>query len=488
MSKIYLIGLNHKTATVEIREKFALTTFTTPENWLFSRTNNPKNENSSCRYQINGLQCTNCGKFFKNEQGGRCTAKTKWIKKQASQNSEEQELIVSIKDTENTVDLKLPVNESLILSTCNRVEILVCYDHDPNDIIRAWSTACGQNFDDLKPYVYCYEGKEAVLHLFKVASSLDSLVLGEPQILGQLKSAYHLAVKAGQSSIMINKLLHKAFHSAKRVRSETAVASSAVSISYAAVELAKRIFDDISQHEALLIGAGEMAELAAMHLININIAKLRIVNRTFANAEDLANRIGGEAFSFDNLEDCLLKTDIVISSTGAQDTIIKAEIMRSIMKERKNRPMFFIDIAMPRDIDPEVDMLENVYVYDIDDLKEVIEENIAQRKEEAMKAVAIIEDETNIFEIWQKSLSLKPTILDIENKGKNIIDFELEKTIRNLKKLGIETKEIENELEKMANAIVRKCHHSPLHHLQVSYRHNPIDDHIIKVRSIMGLD
>ncbi len=498
MPKLYLIGLNHKTATVEVREKFALTTFTTPENWIFSRRQSlHRDSNLNCRHKIGTFKCITCGKYLKHENGGRCTAKSSWIKKQSLSNQNIEKMQDSAVQNNNTEinDLeaqqnssKLAVLESLILSTCNRVEILVSYDADPDDLIKAWSNACGFELEDLKPYVYCYEGREAILHLFKVAASLDSLVLGEPQILGQLKVAYRLSVEAGQAGIMVNRALHRSFYAAKRVRNETAVASSAVSISYAAVELAKRIFEDMSKHEALLLGAGEMAELAAMHLMNNHIAKLRIVNRTFANAEELVSRIGGEAYSFNSLRDCLLMADIVISSTGAQEAIIDAKLMQEVMKERKNRSMFFIDIAMPRDIDPEVNNLDNVYVYDIDDLKEVIEENLAQRKDEALKAAEIIEEESHSFEQWKNSLTLKPTILEIEERGRAIVDMEVEKAIKSLKKIGIQGEELEIALEKMANSIVRKCHHTPLHFLNVSYKHNPTENAILRVRQVMGLN
>ncbi len=488
MSKIYLIGLNHKTATVEIREKFALTEFTSAEKWPFSRNHlgTRKKKPHNCRLQVDSVKCVGCGKFVTSDQGGRCTAKTRWFRKQhatvlqsAQENALQQEVLAS---------KKLPVLESLILSTCNRVEILCFYDGNPDDILKAWAEARGEDVESLRPYAYCYEGEEAVLHLYKVAASLDSLVLGEPQILGQLKSAYRLSMQAGQAGIMVNKILHKAFYAAKRVRTETAVASNAVSISYAAVELAKRIFDDMSQHEALLLGAGEMAELAAMHLMTNSIQKLRIVNRTFARAEELVTRIGGEAFPFEALRDCLVEADIVISSTGAQQAIINAEFMLDIMKERKNRPMFFIDIAMPRDIDPDVNTIDNIYVYDIDDLKEVVEENLAQRRGEALKAEAIVQEESIAFEAWRKSLALKPTILDIEDKGQEIIDVEMERTLKRLAKLGIEGQEIEDALEKMATAIVRKCHDAPLRHLSNSYKHNPSQASIVTIRQILNLD
>ena len=188
------------------------------------------------------------------------------------------------------------------------------------------------------------------------------------------------------------------------------------------------------------------------------------------------------------MTDCLLETDIVISSTGSQEPIIDADMMREVMKQRKNRPMFFIDIAMPRDIDPAVNNLDSVYVYDIDDLKEVVEENLAQRKDEALKAAAIVDEESSNFELWRGSLTLKPTILDIEEKGNLIAQSELQRTLKRLEKVGISGAELESALEKMAYSIVHKCHHAPLRHLALSYKHNQSENSIGAVRQILKLD
>lgn len=430
MSTIHLIGLNHRTAQVEVREKFALVEFTSPEKWPFL-----------CHKQ--GI---------------------------------------------SSVENKLAVKESLILSTCNRVEMIVVYDGDYEDLLKVWCETKGADINELRACMYHYEDMEAVRHLFRVASSLDSLVLGEPQILGQLKAAYRLSVNAGHAGLLINRLLHKAFSVAKRVRSETAVASSAVSISYAAVELAKRIFDDMSEHKALLLGAGEMAELAAMHLMHCGIKELKIVNRTLSRAEELVQKIGGEAYTFDALESCLVDTDIVISSTGSMEPIIHAEFMQDVMQKRKKRPMFLIDIAMPRDIDPAVNHLDNVYVYDIDDLKEVVEENLANRKTEASKASQIVDEEVKAFEFWRGSLSLMPTIMDIENKGSKIASEEVAKTLRNLEHLGIHSAQLQEALEKMAHSIVRKCHHAPLDYLHNSYKHNSGEQNTALIRQVLKLD
>jgi len=393
--EIYLIGLNHKTAGVEVRETFAL---------------------ASCNTLELGL-VTDSG----------------------------------------------PVREALTLSTCNRVEMLAVADRAPESVERLlgfWAKLCEGDVERLRPHVYIHQGLDAVRHLFSVAASLDSLVVGEPQILGQLKEAYRDAVKHGSARVIINRMLHKAFSVAKRVRTETGIASSAVSISYAAVELAKKIFGDMREYSAMLIGAGEMAELAAAHLVNSGIREILVANRTFARAEELARRFKGRAIVFEELFRRLPEVDIVISSTGSPTAIIRARDVKPVLKQRKNRPMFFIDIAVPRDVDPDVNALDNVYLYDIDDLKEVVEENLAQRREEAVKAEAIIEAETGRFGEWLDSLALTPTIKDLLAKGEDVACRELEKTLR---RLGPDTpEETRKALEFLVSSMVRKLYHEPI--------------------------
>ncbi|MDD4951866.1 MAG: glutamyl-tRNA reductase, partial [Desulfovibrionaceae bacterium] len=368
--KIYLLGLNHRTAGVEVREKFALT-------------------------NIEGF---------------------------------EQGLLKAC-----------PVSEAMALSTCNRVEILAVCGHDPGggqdaaeDVLMYWARACNGDPEALRPHVYAHQDLDAVKHLFCVAASLDSMVMGEPQILGQLKDSYRSAVDRGTARVIVNRLLHKSFSVAKRVRSETQVAASAVSISYAAVELARKIFGDLSGRTAMLIGAGEMAELAATHLMGHGTEKLLIVNRTLSRARELAKAMRGRALPFEELTLHLAEADIVISSTGSPTAIIRARDIKSVLRTRKNRPMFFIDIAVPRDIDPDVNSLDNVYLYDIDDLKEVVDENLAQRQGEALKARTIVEAETRSFDVWLRSLSLGPTITDLLGRGDELARKELARTLRRL--------------------------------------------------------
>lgn len=389
---IVLVGLNHRTAGVDVRERFALVDFCAPDTWA--------------------IPCNGS------------------------------------------------LNEALILSTCNRVELLATGSGDvAGQLLHDWAAARKADVDELRNYVYIHKNLDAVRHLFTVASSLDSMVLGEPQILGQLKGAYRKAVAAHSVGVILNRLLHKAFSVAKRVRTETAVASSAVSISYAAVELAKRIFGDMHEHSAMLVGAGEMAELAATHLLQAGVREIIVANRTLARGQELAAQFHGRAIPFETLPQYLQDVDIIITSTGSPDPVIRARDIRSVLKVRKNRPMFFIDIAVPRDIDPDVNSLDNVYLYDIDDLKEVVEENLAGRRDEARKAEAIVEEEVGHFSQWTQSLDIQPTIVDIIRRGEHIAQEEVAKT---LKRLGITDEETRDALNCMAHAIVSKLNHDPI--------------------------
>lgn len=397
--EIYLVGLNHKTAGVDIRERFAL---------------------SDCDPAAAGL----------------------------------------VSDTGS-------VSEAMILSTCNRVEFLVVGLRGADmraKILRFWADQCGQPVADLENHTYCHAGDEAVNHLFTVASSLDSMILGEPQILGQLKTAYRKAVEKGAARVIVNRLLHKAFSVAKRVRTETAIASSAVSISYAAVELARKIFTDLTNHRALLIGAGEMAELAATHLLSAGVRDITVVNRTLAKGEELARQFKGRAMPFEDLHLALLETDIVISSTGSPTAIIRAKDMKEVLRKRRHRPIFFIDIAVPRDIDPDINALDNVYLYDIDDLKEVVEENLAGRQQEAQKARGIVAEEVSAFMRWRDGLELQPTIVALLDQGEGIARRELRKSI---KQLGSDPDpQTVAIMERLAKSLCHKIYHEPISYLK----------------------
>lgn len=416
---ISLIGLNYRTASVDIREKFALSSFCGPDNWAIP-----------C---VDGLK------------------------------------------------------ESLILSTCNRVEVLgVAPDNAASQLLSYWAEKCGSAVSELGKYIYSYNNLDAVKHIFEVASSLDSMVLGEPQILGQLKTAYRNAVEANCAGSILNRLMHKAFFVAKRVRSETRVAASAVSISYAAIELARRIFFDFSKHKAMLIGAGEMAELAARYLSQSGAAEIIVANRTRRRAEELAEKFGGRALPLEKMREALLDVDIVISSTGSGDTILKLDDVKNILKLRKNRPIFFIDIAVPRDIDPAINTLDNIYLYDIDDLKEVVEENRAGRLEEAGKAREIVAEEVRDFAVWLEQIKIQPVIRELISRGENAAEIELAKALKKLSGITQGQREI---IESMAHSIVKKLNHDPLAYLkEAEDSEADIAERVRKVRYIFNLD
>lgn len=383
------------------------------------------------------------------------------------------------------------LRECVILSTCNRVEIITVSRQNEakteTEVLRHWAEAVGETATNLAPYTYSYTGIDAIRHLFTVASSLDSMVLGEPQILGQLKDAYRSALTKGQARVILNRLMHKSFSVAKRVRTETAIASSAVSISYAAVELAKRIFDNMRGIQAMLIGAGEMAELAATHLVNAGIASVRVANRTYERAVQLAQQYNGEAVHFDDLADNLSRVDIVISSTGAHEPIIHAGMMKEVLRKRKNKPMFFIDIAVPRDIEPAVNSLDNIYLYDIDDLKEVVEENLAGRRDEAVRASHIVNEEAETFCTWLKSLELQPTIVDLIRRGEHIAHTEME---RALKRMGPLPDGAEAVMAAMLSSVVKKLNHEPIMFLKRRFAEEEETGtfHINTVRRMFNLD
>jgi glutamyl-tRNA reductase len=284
------------------------------------------------------------------------------------------------------------------------------------------------------------------------------MVVGEPQILGQLKDAYDSALKNKSTGVFLNKLMRKSVSVAKRIRTETKIAESAVSISFAAIELAKKIFDDLSTKSFMLIGAGEMAELAARHLINNGVKDVYITNRTIARAEELALEFRGKVIPFENFIQELQYTDIVICSTGAPHYILMKDHVHKTMKERKQKPMFIIDISVPRNIDPEINDLDNVYLYDVDNLQGIIDTNIQERAMEAEKAEKIVDEEIGSFLKWNDSLAATPTIVALRSMAEEIRKTELEKT---LQKLGpVEEKTIKS-IEQLSTAIVNKLIHPP---------------------------
>jgi len=353
------------------------------------------------------------------------------------------------------------VKENIILSTCNRVEIYAGVsdlDSGIENIKSFLSDFHKVPRDLLDRSLYIHKGQDAIRHMYRVASSLDSMVVGEPQILGQLKDAFDAALNNKTTGVILNKLMRKSVSVAKRIRTETKIAESAVSISFAAVELAKKIFDDLSTKSFMLLGAGEMAELAARHLINSGVKEVFITNRTRARAEELAHEFHGKVVPFENFVQELVHNDIIICSTGAPHYILVKDQVQKTMKDRKQKPMFIIDISVPRNIDPEINDIDNVYLYDVDNLQGIVDTNIQERAKEAEKAEQIVDEEIGSFLKWQASLSSTPTIVALRNRAEEIRKAELEKT---LKKIGPMEEEKIKAIDYLTASIVNKLIHPP---------------------------
>ena len=355
--------------------------------------------------------------------------------------------------------------EFSFLSTCNRVEVLFATSkpEETERQIRNFLFGGSMTYEEAGKYIYLHQGEGAIKHLFRVGASLDSMIVGEPQILGQLKQAYRDAMEQKSTGMILNRLMHKAFSVAKRVRTETAIGSSAVSISFAAVELAKKIFGNLKNKRAMLVGAGEMAELAAQHLINQGIAEVIVANRTFERAVNLARCFNGKPVSLDELIPQLALVDILISSTGSPDIILTYNDVKPLMRQRRNRSLFLIDIAVPRDLDPKLNDLDNVYLFGIDDLNNVVDINKAERDKEAVHAERIVTEETLKFMLWLGSMEVTPTIVAIREKADNTRKAELERTLANISSLTDKEKQ---SIEKMSSAIVNKILHSPVVYLK----------------------
>ncbi|MDH3808384.1 MAG: glutamyl-tRNA reductase [Desulfuromonadales bacterium] len=384
--------------------------------------------------------------------------------------------------------LELPtITEGLIVSTCNRVE-LCAVTKEPDAAIAELRRFLAEYHEvspeEINENLFDYQGEEAIRHLFRVSSSLDSMVLGEPQILGQIKTAYGYAAEFKTAGLILNRFLHKAFSVAKRVRTETAIASNAVSVSFAAVELARKIFDRIDNKGVMIIGAGEMCELAARHFVANGISKVLVTNRTFERAEKLAAEFNGKAVPFDSFVDHLAEVDIIMTSTGAPNFILGKRQMEEVLKRRKNRPMFLIDIAVPRDIDPKVNDISNTYLYDVDDLQGVVQANLKERQKEAGKAEAIVEQEIGQFHLWLGNLEVKPTVIALRRKLDEIRQQELEKTFGNLKDL---TGKQRKSIEAMAGAIINKILHKPTAILKNSQNDMSGEDYVDAIRTLFDL-
>ncbi len=381
-----------------------------------------------------------------------------------------------------------PVREGLILSTCNRTELLGLTKNGTGDaaaILRTFlASERGMSAEELDRYCYRMTDREAIRHFFRVAASLDSLVLGEAQILGQVKDAYQAALKARSIGTVLDPLLRKALGVAKKIRTETGIARHPVSISYAAVTLARTIFEDLSGRKILLIGAGKMSELAARHLVERGIQSVLVANRSFPRAVELAQSFGGEAVPFDRILEHLEQVDIAISSTAAPHPILKYEDVVRLIRARKNRPIFFIDIAVPRDIEPRVNTIDNVFLYDLDDLTGVVAANRAEREAEAKVAEEIVRKEAEAFHAWVRTLDLSPVIVDVRQRLDSLRAGEMERFRSRLSGL---TPEQQRAVEEMTGSLLNKILHHPIRALKGSVHHQNAPDRVHFFREIFGI-
>jgi len=378
--------------------------------------------------------------------------------------------------------------EHTILSTCNRVEIYARANSQDSAIKSIKQFICDfhqLSLVELEDHFYSYSNKEAVEHLFRVSSSLDSMILGEAQILGQVKEAYSLARDLRSTGLVLNQLFEKAFSIAKKVREETGIAERSVSISSAAVELAQKIFDDLENHTVMLVGTGEMAELAAKHLISYGVKTVYVTSRTYDRAANLARTLNGSALDFEAFKNELHRADIVITSTSAPNFIIKKEMVEKAIHERKNKPIFFIDIAVPRDIEPDVNDLENIYLYDIDDLHVVVSANMKEREKEADNAMNFISQEVTKFNNWVGTLDAVPTIVEIRKKAENIRKQEIEKALKKISHLSEDDKKL---LRQMSSSMVNKILHKPT--IKLKQKTQSEDGHVYlkAIRHLFHLD
>ena len=350
------------------------------------------------------------------------------------------------------------VPEAVILSTCNRTEILTVGKPSHERRVLTWlSEYHGIHMSELEPCAYCFHHDEALVHMIKVASGLDSMILGEPQILGQMKSAYAVAQQAQTVSGMLNQAMQHTFSYAKRVRTETAIGKNPVSVAFAAVNLAQKIFADLSQTKALLIGAGETIDLVAKHLLEKGTGKIIVANRTLARAQELANHYGAEAILLPDIAERLSEVDIVISSTASQLPILGKGAVERAIKKRKHRPMFMFDIAVPRDIEPEVSQLSDVYLYTVDDLKDIIDENKKARLDEVAKADSILQEGRAHFLKLQRERQMVPVLKAFRSQAEAIKQYELERALKQLDQGG----DAVVVLEQMARVLTNKLIHTP---------------------------
>lgn len=379
------------------------------------------------------------------------------------------------------------VGEAVAVSTCNRTEVYVTGPELPlrGPVLEELCAVSGVCLDDLGESVYYLEDVAAVDHLFAVASSLDSMVLGEAQILHQLKESYHLAEEADATGAVLNKLFRRSFEVGKRVRSETRIGESSISIASVSVDLARNVFGDLVPRTVLVVGAGEMAELVLTHLRGHGVTRVRVANRTYERAVELAGRFAGEAVRYESLEEHLALVDIVITSTGASRPIITKADMERVMKGRRNRPIFLVDIAVPRDVEAAVSHVYNAYLYDIDDLQAVAASNLDERKQEAVSARAIVEQEVVAFRAWLRSLEVVPTMVDLRRWATGVKDEELQKHLARMPDLTDDQRE---KVAALAHALVNKFLHPATVRVKAAAEEEDGYRYAESLRELFGLD
>lgn len=350
------------------------------------------------------------------------------------------------------------ISEVAILSTCNRTEFYCELTSENKQILIEW-VANNRKIEPsaLKPYLYSHSDSELIRHMFRVACGLDSMILGEPQILGQMKTAYQVANEAGTLGKHLGRLFQHTFAAAKKVRTDTAIGSSPVSVAFAAVQLAQQIFDKLSEQTAVLIGAGETIELTARHLVQNGIGRIIIANRTYDKAHTLATRFNGYAIALSELPEHLAEADIVVSSTASQLPILGKGSVESAIKKRKHKPMFMVDLAVPRDIEAEVEQLKDVYLYTVDDLQNTIDQNMDHRRRAAEQAEEIIDTQVEHFLSWLRAQGAQSTIHDFRQKAEITRDEVLEKAINQLNS-GIPPEQV---ISRLAHTLTNKLMHTP---------------------------
>jgi glutamyl-tRNA reductase len=375
------------------------------------------------------------------------------------------------------------ISEAMILSTCNRVEVVA--EGSDDRMIRDFICDYHQIArDDVSKHLYSFKNNDVIRHIFRVTSSLDSMMIGEPQILGQVKEAYRIATDAGAIGMHLSALMSRAFAVAKKVRSETGISQSAVSISYAAVELAKKIFGTLAGKTVMIIGASKMGELSAKHLKRAGVSSVLVTNRTFERAVELAKVFEGAAVPFEHFTDHIDRADIVISSTGAPHFIITKAMGEQMIHRRKNKPVFFIDIAVPRDIDPAVNEIDNAFLYDIDDLQQVIDANLKDRMQEAHRAEQIVDLEVQAFCSKMQSREVVPTIVQLRDTLERLRRDEIERNRKLLKDLSPEQ---QIAIDQITLSLVNKILHHPISQLKEAAHDPQGPDFIDIVRKIFNV-